>query len=354
MGEAHLWEAQAPRIVHLQDAVAECERLPRVPPYAHALDQATMQAVQERCTRVTSAQAQSFEPAAMQAIDAAWKQRTTGMPDEHVLRALPSVPSAFAFDRYEHVHLYAQPIPVRDHDAAEAKVCACRLTQPIHMAKHTAPPMVPSDAPTFVLEVSVYSRRHVPLTRRTRGLDGSVQDTSYETPTLGDMDGELVLSQKLECTSAHTLDDLVQEIVCRNGDLPHADYDDAHPCPSHWTSAHYAGHNVPASYPRYKEGVLSTDVSVLIDGRLYGRCDPIKDPDNSYVHALLQHKFHPASPLAKAEYGGTLQNTRISQLRTLSVHQPHWLLHIGDCEHVWTIDQIRYVCKQLTQTFISG
>jgi len=194
-----------------------------------------------------------------------------------------------------------------------------------------------------VLQVSVYSRRHVPLTRRTRGLDGWMPDMMFDSPMLSNMDGELVLTQQLECLSEHTLDDLVHEIVCRNDELPYACRESSD-CPTHWTSANDAGPSVQPKYPKYHASPLPTDVCVMMDNKLYGRLDPSLDPSQSYVHAILEHTHPSASPLAKAVYSGkTLSSTRLTQLRSLTLHQPNWLLHVGDCEHIWCIDGIRYV-----------
>ena len=82
----------------------------------------------------------------------------------------------------------------------------------------------------------------------------------------------------------------------------------------------------------------------MMDDKLYGRLDPSLDPSQSYVHAILEHTHPSTSPLAKAVYSGkTLSSTRLTQLRSLTLHQPNWLLHVGDCEHIWCIDGIRYV-----------
>ena len=73
------------------------------------------------------------------------------------------------------------------------------------MTKHPNKLALPADrSVVFVLQVSVYSRRHVPLTRRTRGLDGWMPDMMFDSPMLSNMDGELVLTQQLECLSEHT------------------------------------------------------------------------------------------------------------------------------------------------------
>ena len=212
------------------------------------------------------------------------------------------------------------------------------------MTKHPNTLALPADrSVVFVLQVSVYSRRHVPLTRRTRGLDGWMPDMMFDSPMLSNMDGELVLTQQLECLSEHTLDDLVHEIVCRNGELPYACRDSSD-CASHWTSANDAGPSVQPKYPKYHASPLPTDVCVMMDDKLYGRLDPSLDPSQSYVHAILEHTHPSTSPLAKAVYSGkTLSSTRLTQLRSLTLHQPNWLLHVGDCEHIWCIDGIRYV-----------
>lgn len=44
----------------------------------------------------------------------------------------------------------------------------------------------------------------------------------------------------------------------------------------------------------------------------------------------------------KWEAGSSMQSTRIGSLR-LKVAEPYWYMHQGNCEHVWTVDSIRYV-----------
>lgn len=203
---------------------------------------------------------------------------------------------------------------------------------------------VPTDGMPALLQVSVYARRAVALTRKTRGLGSSTGTPNgvFDTPTTDEMDGEVVLSQRIHITTRHTLADLVDEMMCRNAEIPEREHwreamqTDAPGIAGHWTGAHDAGHGTV--YPRYTGRRLETDVAVLIENQLYARLDP--ESDDSYVRALLST---PDAGLPScAMYGGSL-TTRLDALPPTAFAQPYWLLHGGDCEHLWTIDWARYV-----------
>lgn len=194
----------------------------------------------------------------------------------------------------------------------------------------------------------MYMRRHLPITRRMRGLDGADTDRLPITPSLCDIDGDLELVQRVECSSEHTLKDLTDEFICRNADIPKETEGNSASSASvtHWTGADDTGFTEATSYTKYSPDPLVTDTCVMIDNCIYGCVEPC-DADSkcpSYVEALLSHTFVPGSPLGHIKYGGTtLECTKLSSLSNLSLHQPYWLLHVGDCEHIWTIDAIRYV-----------
>lgn len=133
-------------------------------------------------------------------------------------------------------------------------------------------------------------------------------------------------------------------MACRHCDLPHARYAQPQACPRHWTGAEDAGQD-NGIYPGFDAFPLQTDVCVMIDDKLYSRMDPAKDPDTSYVRALQQAAPSMMTFLRHAKFGGTLQNTRISELECLTVHRPYWLLHVGDCEHFWTVDHMRLMTE---------
>lgn len=216
---------------------------------------------------------------------------------------------------------------------------------------------IPSSSHIFILEISIYMRRHLPITRRMRGLDGSETDQLHNTPSVFDIDGDLELVQKLECSSDQTLKELTDEFACRNADIPEAIDHNPNACGSvtHWTSADDAGFTGSTSYTKYTPNPLATDKCILIDGCLYGTVEPSETTPGvpSYVKALLSHTFPSDSPLCHVKYGGaTLETVRLSSLSNLALHRPYWLLHVGDCEHIWTIDAIRCVEMQLMQPFI--
>lgn len=162
--------------------------------------------------------------------------------------------------------------------------------------------------------------------------------------TLQDMDSELVLAQKLECTTEHTLQDLYDEIVCCSREVPAPAepllHDKAYRV--HWTGPNDAGALARTEYPQFSGESLDSDVCVMVDSCLYGKHPP--SHPSSYVTSLLQHNFTADSPLHGATYGGsTLEETKLGNLPRLCVRQPYWLMHVGDCEHIWLIENARYV-----------
>lgn len=215
---------------------------------------------------------------------------------------------------------------------------ASYLTQPRRMNKGVA--SLTAEARPLIVQVSVYSRRGVALTRKTRGLAGpnSTMNGTYETPTTDDMDGELVLAQRLEITCEHTLEDLVREIVCRNGDIPERVDEGGRESLAHgsnWTGAHDQGSK--EQYPKFTGGMLQTDACLLLEGMLYGM-QPVES-ETSYARTLLES----SATGIQATYGGTMRATRLRDLTRVAFHQPYWILHAGDCEHLWTMDWARYV-----------
>lgn len=43
--------------------------------------------------------------------------------------------------------------------------------------------------------------------------------------------------------------------------------------------------------------------------------------------------------------GPSMQQTRIGELENLRVGKPYWYLHQGNCEHIWTVDEVRSVAR---------
>lgn len=193
---------------------------------------------------------------------------------------------------------------------------------------------VPATAtPPLLIHFSLYTRRSLALTRKTRG--SSASDLLHDTPSIDDMDGEFVLAQQWECTSEHTLADLADHLVCRNREIPEST------APSTTFPGAYHGHWAASpphqpEYPTYTGARLDTDTCMLVEGRLYGRKDCTDDA--SYVRALLD-----AESLGDAVYGGQMHTTRFAELLTVAFRQPYWMLHCGDCEHVWVMEYARYV-----------
>lgn len=213
------------------------------------------------------------------------------------------------------------------------------LMQPQRLSQPIRP--VPTDGTPALLQISVYARRAVALTRKMRSRVGVASGT-FETPTTDEMDGEIILAQRIHLTTRHTLADLVDEMMCRNAEIPEREgwrgtmHNDAPGLAGHWTGPHDAGQGT--AYPRYTGRRLETDVAVLLENQLYARLDP--ESDDSYVRALLgtSDSGLPSCTM----YGGPL-TTRLDALPPTAFAQPYWLLHGGDCEHLWTIDWAQYV-----------
>lgn len=66
----------------------------------------------------------------------------------------------------------------------------------------------------------------------------------------------------------------------------------------------------------------------LIEGSL-----PLKEPQGS-----VALPFDPHNVYSKAKR--SIQEARIGEL-DLRVGQPYWYIHQGNCEHVWTVEEIR-------------
>ncbi|KAL4254984.1 SNAPC3/SRD2 family protein [Abortiporus biennis] len=82
---------------------------------------------------------------------------------------------------------------------------------------------------------------------------------------------------------------------------------------------------------------FSGSAVICIEGTVYG--DGLSEED--YSDKLL--KFHHLNPhqinqtLVK---GTSMHDTTFSSL-SLRLHQPYWLLHLGDCEHFFVVEEIR-------------
>ncbi|KAK4054631.1 hypothetical protein OIO90_003443 [Microbotryomycetes sp. JL221] len=73
-----------------------------------------------------------------------------------------------------------------------------------------------------------------------------------------------------------------------------------------------------------------------IDTTTTNNLDSIDDDDD----AEIGQERETIKPMY--EKGSNMQQTRLGEL-SIKVGQPYWFLHQGDCEHVWTVDEIRYI-----------
>ncbi|PKI83553.1 hypothetical protein MVES_002470 [Malassezia vespertilionis] len=326
-----------------EELARELDSIPRYPVYPGVLSADAMRQAQARCAMVKKRQtdmAARMCPNDHSDIDAAWERRRSNLHTRNVSPGAldTSVPPAFHFDTYDQLPLYAQAVPIQDQNALENVPIA---TYPIPN----------NDVREMVVQISVYSRRHVALTRKTRGLSSVMPDTLGQ-PLTDDIDDGLVLSQKIECSTDQTLEALANAIVCRNREIPERvgwegdveaikQGDAPIQIQGHWTGAHeISSIGATIQYPLYTGAMLQTDTCMLLDGFLYGKLDPALH--GSYVRALLDkqdagvHLF--PYPVV---YGNTLSNVRIRDLPHIVFGQPHWMLHMGDCEHIFTMDWVR-------------
>lgn len=192
--------------------------------------------------------------------------------------------------------------------------------------------------------MSIYTRRGIALTRKTRGIanNGFALSGSFDTPTADDMDGDLVLAQCIELTSRHSLADFVGEVVCRNTEIPEAEglpvsvQENQPNFSGHWTGANDAGHDTV--YPKYTGARLETDTCLLLERQLFAKADV--QAEDSYARALLEEDDSVLPP--STSFGGNF-SVRLCDLPPVAFQQPDWMLHAGDCEHLWTFDWARYV-----------
>lgn len=84
---------------------------------------------------------------------------------------------------------------------------------------------------------------------------------------------------------------------------------------------------------RYRRNNQITSLS-MIPGSL-----PLIEPEGSAAMP-----FDPHDVYSKAEQ--TIQEARIGDLN-LRIGQPYWYIHQGNCEHVWTVEEIRSVTHRL-------
>ncbi|WFD36455.1 hypothetical protein MCUN1_003334 [Malassezia cuniculi] len=298
--------------------VDEFDALPRVPPYGGSISPEARLLVKQRCAGGPALKESltANSPELTRTITERWQTRATAQaPSEAFAVWSTALPESFRFDEYDQLSSYATSVPVGDTDATGVR---------------RAEPSAKSGGP--VLHISVYSRRHNTLTRHA-------MDTEAQP-----IDGEFVLTQRIEATVSNTLAEFVSEITCRNANLPERTgwRDDTQPEPVQllWTGSEERLHETRPTYPAYTGAMLETDVCVMIGSKLYGRLPT--NHEESYVRALLEHGRNvPSSPFSSVEEGGTLDVPFRQVAQQLQFGAHNWLLHVGDCEHRWTIDWVR-------------
>ncbi|WFD00785.1 hypothetical protein MYAM1_003537 [Malassezia yamatoensis] len=314
----------------LENSLYEASKQPK---YSPALNAAQLRGVQRRCA---AAQARGLPPVT----ESVWTEARTDPSSEpntqdsgvhDTFSKMP--PPAFRFHTYDHLPLYLQTTSYQDQDTIGS-----------HPKQFSQPSLVETQQDhLLILQISVYTRRRMALTRKSRTSTSTQFGQDFESnyiPQLEGLDGELTLSQRVQLTNQHTLADFVQEMVCRNAEVPeradkNTNWDLSNTYQyGHWTGANDGGQQT--DYPLYTGAMLETDLCLLIEQELYGKLD--RGAEDSYVRALLADD-NSGLPLS-TRYGGTL-DTQFRDLPAISFQQPYYLLHVGDCEHLWTLDWAR-------------
>ncbi|WFD44846.1 hypothetical protein MPSI1_003517 [Malassezia psittaci] len=294
------------------------------PEYSVTLNATQVRGVQRRCA---AAQVRGLPPVTESILAEAGtapslEPNTQDTRNNNDFSKMP--PPAFRFNTYDHLPFYIQTISYQDQDMIGSNPSFVKTRQ----------------SRFLILQISVYTRRRTALTRKSRSSTSTGFGQDFESeyiPHSEGLDGELTLSQRIQLTSQHTLADFAQEFICRNAEIPErADKDNNLDASStnqygNWTGANDTGQH--ADYPLYTGSMLETDLCLLIEQELYGKLD--RGAEDSYVRALLADDTS-GLPLS-TRYGGTL-DTQFRDLPTISFQQPYYLLHVGDCEHLWTLD----------------
>ncbi|KAI0949381.1 hypothetical protein AcW1_009012 [Taiwanofungus camphoratus] len=129
--------------------------------------------------------------------------------------------------------------------------------------------------------------------------------------------------------SSQTLGDLFEIIPCISNEIPKESVDDTGETPTYELS--------PSADRRRPEG--STGCAACIEGTVYGDGQSVEDYSEKLIKLLsaLPGDKDKRSPLTK---GSAMHDTTFSSL-SLRLHEPYWLLHHGNCEHFFVVDQIR-------------
>ncbi|KAL0068806.1 hypothetical protein AAF712_004135 [Marasmius tenuissimus] len=120
--------------------------------------------------------------------------------------------------------------------------------------------------------------------------------------------------------SSQTLGDLFEAIPCPSNELPAEKHEDSR----------VVGYDTS----KRMEGTHGT--VICINGLVYG--DGMSETD--YASKLLQHAQTFKSSVELKRAPNTMDDTLLQTL-SLTVSEPYWLLHEGNCEHYVVIDSIR-------------
>ncbi|WFD32074.1 hypothetical protein MSPP1_003116 [Malassezia sp. CBS 17886] len=320
------------------------EQLPKAPDYFADLSDADIATVQQRCTAAIERQGKpngridsmpvhsgggALSRELQETIPKASGIGTSSGPTGTPSVSEWTVPPAFQFDKYDHLPLYIRSVLIREQDAVALRPQQLRGPPPDAPPEATAEPRTEP----LVLHISVYSRDALRFTRKTRSLGSESIDPMKETSDMGDLDGSITLTQTIECLSHQTLADMAHEIMCVNRDVPER---------VDWKCEHDGAPSDKggSGYPTYCGTMLETDTCVQLAGELYGNEDPLLTPDSSYIRAL-ESLASASSGRDITMAGRSLRATRFTDLFCLEFGAAHWLLHMGDCEHLWSIDWAR-------------
>lgn len=349
--------ASAPCVLQIRDIEAQLAPSVALPQPVRALPAAQQRLVAERCMGAQAragAQQVASDTALAASLQAQWARwaNTSGdlesqlSDDDQTTAYMQTLPRAFHFPsyaampsttdaRYPDISLYGEAVAAADQDAVTTGV-RHPLLQHTQRAQSSGRAVPAGTHPQIDVHISVYSRRHITLTRKMHHGEEAPESASND-----ELDYGLCLSQKIECAIDTTLDSLARGIVCRSDDTPECMAPAGHLQNSHWTDMEDAGVNTHPVYPQFTGMAVPTDVCMMIDHQLYGRYRA--DSELSYVRALSGLR-NTGSALSNARHSTkTLSEVSFADLGCLRFGQPNWLLHMGDCEHVWIVDRVSYV-----------
>ncbi|KAG2150536.1 snRNA-activating protein of 50kDa MW C terminal-domain-containing protein [Suillus clintonianus] len=134
----------------------------------------------------------------------------------------------------------------------------------------------------------------------------------------------LTRSSQHAVLSTQTLDDLLRVIPCASSNMPIEHLD---------AEGDISGYNLPDQTGEHSGSLF------CIEGLVYGD----RSENTDYAEKLIAHfQKLPEGKRPKITKASTSASETAFSALTLRIHQPYWILHQGNCEHFFVIDQIRH------------